>query len=121
MLDETGDKPTTPLSSLAGGYQLSVKNEDRYQILEAAISGEQICFMLLADGHGGKKTADLASSTLRTIASTATGPSKMELHDAAVAAFKGKQFLAARVFQLDELYAHYLEQTSEDDTPPTRL
>lgn len=39
----------------------------------------------------------------------------------AVAAFKGKQFLAARVFQLDELYAHYLEQTSEDDTPPTRL
>ena len=88
MLDKTVEEPKAPLSSLAGGYQLSVKNEDRYQILEATIGGEQICFMLLADGHGGKKTVDLASSTLRTIASTATGPSKMELHVAALAAFK---------------------------------
>ena len=83
MLDKTVEEPKAPLSSLAGGYQLSVAG-DRYQILVATIGGEQICFMLLADGHGGKKTVDLASSTLRTIASTATGPSKMELHVAAL-------------------------------------
>ena len=78
-----------PLAVIVGSSQTSLKGEDAvFYMEEVMVAGESCSFIVVADGHGGKKaSAYISTHMLARIVSTTTGAGAMELDKAARIAF----------------------------------